>query len=84
MIVHDHRQVIGEQTIAAMNNKILARQQRVGLDIAAQHVMKLHHRTELFNPHGGIFRPMLQGSAMAVVNAADALNTRARAGAVIA
>ena len=56
MIVHHHRQIIGEQPIAAMDNKIFARQRLVGNDGAAQLVIKFKDWTSLPQTQSGVFR----------------------------
>ena len=83
VIIHHHRQVIGKQTITAMNNKIYTRQFLVGVNNAAQLISKLRDRMLLADTYCGVVWSMMQFPAMAVVNTANALNTRARAGAVI-
>jgi hypothetical protein len=39
MIVHHHRQIIGEQAVATVDNKILPRQRLIGDERAAQTVI---------------------------------------------
>lgn len=58
MIVDHHGQIISKQSVAAVDNKIFARQLWVSLDIAAQGIMEMHHWMLLFNSDGGILRPV--------------------------
>ena len=56
MIVHYHRQIIGEQPIAAVDNEIFPRQRLIGDDRAAQSVIKFEDRTRLPQTQSGVFR----------------------------
>jgi hypothetical protein len=56
MIVHHHRQIIGEQPIATVDNKIFTRQRLIGDDRAAQPVIKLEDRTRWPQAQSGVFR----------------------------
>ena len=56
MIVHHHRQIIGEQPIATVDNKIFTRQRLVGDDRTAQLVIKFKDRTRLPQAQSGVFR----------------------------
>jgi hypothetical protein len=40
MVVHDHGQVIGKQAIATVDNKILARQTFIGMNVARELIVK--------------------------------------------
>lgn len=66
-----------------MNNKIFPCQFFVGVNNASQQVSKLGDRMLLADTYCGVVWSMMQFPAMAVVNTANALNTRTRAGAVI-
>ncbi len=59
MIVDHHGQIISKQSVAAVDNKIFARQLWVSTDVAAQGIMETHHRMLLFNSDGGILRPVV-------------------------
>lgn len=83
MIINHNSQVVGEQPITAMNDKIFPCQFFVGVNNAAQLVSKLRDRMLLADTHCGIVWSMMQHPAMTVVNTANALNTRTRTGAVI-
>ena len=47
MIVHDHRKIIGEQTVAAVDNEIFPRQRLIGDEGTAQTVIKREDRSRL-------------------------------------
>lgn len=57
VVVDHHRQVVGEQPVATVDNKILTRQRLIGDERAAQTVAKLQHRTGLAQAQRGVFRP---------------------------
>ncbi|STK08820.1 Uncharacterised protein [Escherichia coli] len=78
MIINHNSQVVGEQPITAMNDKIFPCQFFVGVNNAAQLVSKLRDRMLLADTHCGIVWSMMQHPAMTVVNTANALNTRTR------
>ena len=82
-IVDDHRQVIGEKAVTAVNNKILTRQTFIGMNLTGEEIVKVRHRGALLYTYGGIFRGKIKRAAVAVIDATHALDTRAGAGAVI-
>lgn len=69
VIIYHHRQVIGKQSVTAVNNKIFPRQALIRLNVTGEQVVKVEHGSALQQTYGGVFRAVIERAAMAVIDA---------------
>lgn len=84
VVIDHHRQVVGKQSVATVDNKIFSRQRLVGDQRAAQAVGELQNRMGLAQTQRGVFRPQPKVAAVTIIDPAYGVDTRAGAGAVVA
>src|SRR5574344_2775569 len=82
-IIDHHGQVIGEQAIAPFEDKILFRQRLGHLNVAESLIVKAIHWVAHAQAHAALFGGQPQGTTVAIVEAAEALNAGPAAVAVI-